>query len=267
MSYSRAPTAACGGAAIPPAHHRLQYALTLLLRPHTTQAQRSRRRHGSRHSAESRYGFRIRGALGDLLGLLVIALPQPEARSALGCRTCLDQTRARLHAERIVGPLPPLASCTRTSRTAAANSGQVQRLSEACRRRSGIHSPLANEHLSGTVAAILLPDRNLTLCRGRDGTSPASSSGVLAQMHRHFTTRAQLHGRTLVANHLALDGSDAAVPYKAISTPIRDEARRVAACLRCCVRQAKRFSATRCRSAGTAWRAKPRRSSVRASIP
>jgi hypothetical protein len=38
-------------------------------------------------------------------------------------------------------------------------------------------------------------------------------------------TRAQLHGCTLVANHLALEGSDAAVPYKAISTPIRDDTR------------------------------------------
>ena len=46
-------------------------------------------------------------------------------------------------------------------------------------------------------------------------------------MHRHLMTRAQLHGCTLVANRLALDGSNAAVPYKAISTPIRDEARRV----------------------------------------
>ena len=40
-------------------------------------------------------------------------------------------------------------------------------------------------------------------------------------------TRAQLHGCTLVANRLSLDGSHAAVPYKAISTPIRDETRKV----------------------------------------
>jgi hypothetical protein len=34
--------------------------------------------------AESRYGFRIRGALGELLGFVVIALPTPKARLDLG---------------------------------------------------------------------------------------------------------------------------------------------------------------------------------------
>jgi diguanylate cyclase (GGDEF)-like protein len=90
------------------------------------------------------------------------------------------------------------------------------------------HIPaLANEHLKGMVAAILLPERNLTICRTRPGEPLGLESDVLAQMHRHLMTRAQLHGCTLVANHLVLEGAHAAVPYKAISTPIRDEARHV----------------------------------------
>src|SRR6202044_104706 len=105
-----------------------------------------------------------------------------------------------------------------------------QRLSEAA--TDGLESlgqipALANQHLSGMVAAILLPDRNLTICRSRSEQPNAIESDVLAQMHRHLMTRAQLHGCPLVANRLALDGSNAAVPYKAISTPICDEARRV----------------------------------------
>jgi diguanylate cyclase (GGDEF)-like protein len=180
-------------------------------------------------SAESRYGFRIRGALGEVLGLVVIALPQPEARLDLGAvhaliKPALDCLQSELSARAAIGELHEnLADSSR-------ELNLFQRLSEAA--ADGLESleqipALANQHLSGTVAAILLPDRNLTLCRTRDGHSSGIESGVLAQMHRHLTTRAQLHGCTLVANHLALDGSNAAVPYKAISTPIRDETRRV----------------------------------------
>ena len=57
--------------------------------------------------------------------------------------------------------------------------------------------------------------------------NPRRKSLLLTQMHRHLMTRAQLHGCTLVANRLSLDGSHAAVPYKAISTPIRDATRKV----------------------------------------
>jgi hypothetical protein len=52
------------------------------------------------------------------------------------------------------------------------------------------------------VAAILLPERNLTICRTRPGQPKGIESDVLAQMHRHLMTRAQLHGCTLVANHV-----------------------------------------------------------------
>ena len=180
-------------------------------------------------SAESRYGFRIRGTLGEVLGLVVIALPQPEARLDLGAvhaliKPALDCLQSELSARAAIGELHEnLADSSR-------ELNLFQRLSEAA--ADGLESleqipALANQHLSGMVAAILLPDRNLILCRTREGHSSGIESGVLAQMYRHLTTRAQLHGCTLVANHLALDGSNAAVPYKAISTPIRDETRRV----------------------------------------
>jgi len=61
------------------------------------------------------------------------------------------------------------------------------------------------------AAAILLPERKLTICRKRADQASGIESDVLAQMHRHLMTRAQLHGRTLVANR---------TPFKAISAPI-----------------------------------------------
>ena len=213
----------------PPSASRVQYALSLLVRSQTLRHSEVDGLMETEDSAESRYGFRIRGALGEVLGLVVIALPQPEARQDLGVvhaliKPALDCLQSELSARAAIGELHEnLADSSR-------ELDLFQRLSDA--GADGLESleqipALANQHLSGTVAAILLPDRNLTLCRSREGHPSGIQSGLLAQMHRHLTTRAQLHGCTLVANHLALDGSNAAVPYKAISTPIRDETRRV----------------------------------------
>jgi diguanylate cyclase (GGDEF)-like protein len=208
---------------------RVQNALSLLVRSHTVRHSEIDGVMDTEDSAESRYGFRIRGALGEVLGLVVIGLAQPEARQDLGIvhaliKPALDCLQSELSARAAIGELHEnLADSSR-------ELDLFQRLSDA--GADGLESleqipALANQHLSGTVAAILLPDRNVTICRSREGHPNGIQSGLLAQMHRHLTTRAQLHGCTLVANHLALDGSNTAVPYKAISTPIRDEARRV----------------------------------------
>jgi diguanylate cyclase (GGDEF)-like protein len=214
---------------------RARHALTLLMASHTIRPSEIDGLSEAEDSAESHYGFRIRGALGELLGFVVIALPQAEARldlrsvhglikPALDClQSELSARAAHAAAHAAIGELQEnLEDSTR-------ELDLFQRLSEAA-AAEGLDSlgqipTLANEHLSGAVAAILLPDRNLTICRRRPGQPYGIESEVLAQMHRHLMTRAQLHGCTLVANHLALDGSNAAVPYKAISTPIRDETR------------------------------------------
>src|SRR5271155_2530446 len=58
---------------------RMQYALSLLQKPHTARHREIDGLLETADSAESRYGFRIRGALGEVLGLVIIALPQPES--------------------------------------------------------------------------------------------------------------------------------------------------------------------------------------------
>src|SRR3979490_2675657 len=64
----------------PASASRVQYALSLLLNTPTPRHREIDGLMETEDSSESRYGFRIRGALGELLGLVVIALPQPEAR-------------------------------------------------------------------------------------------------------------------------------------------------------------------------------------------
>ncbi len=214
----------------PSSASRVQYALALLQAPQPVRHSDVDGLVETVDNSESRFGFRIRGALGEVLGLVVIALPEPEARLELSAvhaqiKPALDCLQSELSARAAIGEL---------NESLADNNRELdlfQRLSEAT-AAEGLDSlgqipTLANEHLSGVVSAILLPYRNLTICRARSDQPQGTESEVLAQMHRHLLTRAQLHRCTLVANRLALDGSSAAVPYKAISTPICDEARRV----------------------------------------
>jgi len=201
---------------------RVQYALALLQNPAAPRNEVDGLVE-TEDSAESRFGFRVRGALGELLGLIVIALPMPDAR--------LDLREVHALIKPALDCLQSELSARTTASIAIDELDLLQRLAESA-GADGWESlaqipELANQHLSGIVAAILLPERNLTLCHKRPDQPSGIESGVLAQMHRHLTTRAQLHGRTLVANRLALDGTNAALPYKAISTPIRDETRRV----------------------------------------
>jgi diguanylate cyclase (GGDEF)-like protein len=233
-SISHVEFASADGASVwssdPAGASRVQYALALLQNSHPVRRTDIDGLVETQDNSESRFGFRIRGALGEVLGLVVIALPNPEARLDLAAvhsliKPALDCLQSELSARAAIGEL---------HENLEDNSRELnlfQRLSSTCAADGleslGLIPTLANEHLSGVVAAILLPYRNLTICRARAGQPQGIESDVLAQMHRHLLTRAQLHGCTLVANRLALDGSNAAVPYKAISTPICDEARHV----------------------------------------
>ncbi len=180
------------------------------------------------------YGFRIRGGLDEILGFVAAATAAGTGPDQSLCAfhalikpalDCLqNELSARAAACAAIGELHEnlahnsrdLTLFQRLSETGAADGAQaLAQIPE-----------IAVERLSGTVGAILLPARNLTLCHAREGQSAAESL-LLTQMHRHLMTRAQLHGCTLVANRLSLDGSHAAVPYKAISTPIRDETGKV----------------------------------------
>jgi diguanylate cyclase (GGDEF)-like protein len=214
----------CWWSSDPSSSSRVQYALSLLQGAPATRHREIDGLVETQDSAESRFGFRIRGALGEVLGLVVIALPAPEARLDLKSvhsliKPVLDCLQRELSARTAERAPAHRESDLFQRLTAAEPSDGLQALGQI--------SDLANEHLAGVVAAILLPERKLTICRKRADQADGIESEVLSQMHRHLMTRAQLHGRTLVANRVALDGSDAAVPFKAISTPIRNEAYRV----------------------------------------
>ena len=63
---------------------RARHALALLMGAHTIRPSEIDGLVAAEDGAESRYGFRIRGALGELLGFVVIALPTSKASLDLG---------------------------------------------------------------------------------------------------------------------------------------------------------------------------------------
>ena len=176
------------------------------------------------------FGFRIRGALGEVLGFVVVALapdalePPDLAHVHALVGPALDCLQSELAARASIGELH--AELADTSR----NLDLYHRLSatglEQGAESLGRIPALALEHLPGISAALLLPDRRISICRTPPDRTQRLSTEALSQLSRHLMTRAQLHGCTLVANRLALDGTKVAMPYKAISTPIFDERRR-----------------------------------------
>ncbi len=179
----------------------------------------------------TQFGFRLRGALGEPLGLVAVGGPPGGS---------LEQDLSAMHEL-----IEPALDCLASELSVRASFGDLRARLAEHDRELGLFARLAqttsadgpaalaripdlvNEYLGTSMAAILLPERRSTIWRARDGAADGGETELLARLHGHLMTRAQLHGCTLVANQLCLDGTDAAIPHKALSTPIRDGARRV----------------------------------------
>jgi len=81
------------------------------------------------------------------------------------------------------------------------------------------------QHLGCTLAALLIPDKNIAICRTVTG-SPAGAD-VLTKTHRHLLAWAQVQRRTMAINAAPAGSPFGAVPYKILSCPILHAAQRV----------------------------------------
>ncbi|MFI4890215.1 MAG: EAL domain-containing protein [Steroidobacterales bacterium] len=160
-----------------------------------------------------RFGFRVRDALGGPLALVLIA-----AESHAG--QPLDLATVHAH-------IKPALDCLQSELSLHAAHGELEAALLDGTDSLGQVPTLALEVLAGVLGALLLPDCNLSICRSAKGQPRAHEAELLAQLHEILLTRAQVHRRTLVANHLQLDSSGAPQPYKVISTPIYGPLQRV----------------------------------------
>ncbi len=83
------------------------------------------------------------------------------------------------------------------------------------------------DHLDCAVGALLIPDKNIAVCRTGDGTPPRAGAEVLTRTHRHLIGWTQLHRQTMTANRPVPNGPFANVQYKILACPVMHGAQRV----------------------------------------
>jgi len=80
------------------------------------------------------------------------------------------------------------------------------------------------DHLDCVLGALVVPERNVAVCKSKTGTKPQVS--ILTATHRHLLNWAQLQRRTLLINR-ANAGQGGLPPYKILSVPVRHSSGRI----------------------------------------
>jgi len=83
------------------------------------------------------------------------------------------------------------------------------------------------DHLGCSVGALLIPDKNIAVCRTGEGTAPRAGADVLTRTHRHLLAWTQLHRQSMTSNRPIEAGPLGPVPYKVLSCPVMHGGQRV----------------------------------------
>jgi Amt family ammonium transporter len=83
------------------------------------------------------------------------------------------------------------------------------------------------KHLDCAFGALLIPDKNISICATGEGMRPGTGAEILARTHRHLLAWSQVQRRTLALNKVAPSGPLGTVPYKILACPVIQGAQRV----------------------------------------
>ncbi len=83
------------------------------------------------------------------------------------------------------------------------------------------------DHLGCSIGALIIPDKNIAVCRTGKGTPPRAGAEVLTRTHRHLLAWTQLHRQAMTSNRPGDEVHGGAVPYKILSCPVMHGAQRV----------------------------------------
>jgi diguanylate cyclase (GGDEF)-like protein len=84
-------------------------------------------------------------------------------------------------------------------------------------------------HLDCAFGALLIPDKNIAICRAgkADGVAARAGAETVTKTHRHLLAWSQVQRRTITINDAPPGSPLGAVPYKILSCPILHAAQRV----------------------------------------
>jgi diguanylate cyclase (GGDEF)-like protein len=83
------------------------------------------------------------------------------------------------------------------------------------------------DHLGCGVGALIIPDKNIAVCRTGQGTPPRVGAEVLTRTHRQLLAWTQLHRQTMTVNQPVESGTLGPLPFKVLSCPVMHGAQRV----------------------------------------
>jgi diguanylate cyclase (GGDEF)-like protein len=83
------------------------------------------------------------------------------------------------------------------------------------------------DHLGCSVGALLIPDKNVAVCRTGQGSTPRAGAEILTRTHRPLLAWTQLHRQTLVSNQPISGAQHGSVPLKILACPVMHGAQRV----------------------------------------
>jgi diguanylate cyclase (GGDEF)-like protein len=179
------------------------------------------------------YVFLLRDASGTLIGAAGVV-----------CRESTQKREARPFTL-VHGLLRPVLDCLQRELGSQHDIGALQRdlvvrdgdlellLGETQDEATGSAEDFAQlvqscvEHLDCSVGALVIPDRNIAVCRTGEGTPPRTGADLLTQTHRALLAWTQQQRRSLVSNDPSRPGVLARAPYKVLCCPVMQGSQRV----------------------------------------
>jgi diguanylate cyclase (GGDEF)-like protein len=178
------------------------------------------------------YSFAVRGEHVELLGVVSLVVS-------------LSGAKMELHPLHTVRPLiQPALECLRRELALRAKLGSSERDLSVKERDLELMMEISSNQAAGSdadefsqilktgldrmgcaLAALWVPDKNVSASMTRSGT-PMSSEALERAQH-HLTAWMQMQQRTIVINHISKIATDVAAPYKILACPIRHTSGRV----------------------------------------
>jgi len=219
------------GRDVPELRELLEDALTAELRPDD----RSPGRMQPMDSEHAAYVFLLRDAGSNLVGAAGVV-----------CREAKKNMEARPFTL-VHGLLRPVLDCLQRELGSQHDIGELQRnlvvrdgdlellLGDTQHESTNSGSPedfaqlvqSCVAHLHCSVGALVIPDRNIAVCRTGEGTPARAGADVLTQTHRQLLAWTQQQRKSLVANDPNKAGPLGRVPYKVLCCPVMQGLQRV----------------------------------------
>ena len=183
---------------------------------------------GQDHEGAPAYVFRLRNSEGDVIAVAVLLTRDGENRPYSFVQhlvqPALECLQRELEARTSVGCL------TRDLRSRDEDLDLLLRIApddpENLQQGDELGSLVQNsvDHLGCLLGALVVPERNVAICKAPDGGKPRVE--ILTKIHRHLLNWAQLQRRNLVINKIKVRPIELP-PYKILCTPVRHASGRV----------------------------------------